>query len=67
MRILESFSEHLFYRAPLGKCLFQVAEFQQGSELLSHEIELRNRVKQNNVKLRVTNSKTFKEILLLSY
>ena len=28
--ILRSFSEHLFYRAPLGKCLFhvQVAEFQ---------------------------------------
>ena len=29
LRILRSFSEHLIYRAPLGKCLFhvQVAEF----------------------------------------
>ena len=28
--ILKSFSDHLFYRAPLGNCLFhlQVAEFQ---------------------------------------
>ena len=30
LRILESFLEHLFYRAPLGNCLFhgQVAGFQ---------------------------------------
>ena len=30
LRILENFLEHLFYRAPLGNCLFhvQVAEFQ---------------------------------------
>ena len=30
LRILRSFSEHLFYRAPLGNCLLhlQAAEFQ---------------------------------------
>ena len=30
LRILENFLEHLFYRAPLGNCLFhvQAAEFQ---------------------------------------
>ena len=30
LRVLRSFSEHLFYRAPLGNCLFhvQVPEFQ---------------------------------------
>ena len=30
LRILRSFSEHLFHRAPLGNCLFhvEVAEFQ---------------------------------------
>ena len=30
LRILRSYSDHLFYRAPLGNCLFhlQVAQFQ---------------------------------------
>ena len=38
-----------------------------GSEFLSYEIELRNRVTQNDVTLRVTNSEIFIEILLSSY
>ena len=36
-------------------------------EFSSLEIDLRNRVTQNDVTLRVTNSETFIEILLLSY
>ena len=39
----------------------------EGSEFFSYEIELRNRVTQNDVTLRVTNSKIFIEILLSSY
>ena len=38
----------------------------RGSEFSSYEIELRNRVMQNDVTLRVTNSKMFIEILLSS-
>ena len=37
------------------------------SEFSSYEIELQNRVKQNDVALRVTNSEIFIEILLSSY
>ena len=36
-------------------------------EFSSYEIELRNRVMQNDITLRVTNSKIFIEILLSSY
>ena len=39
----------------------------RGSEFLSFEIELRNRVTQNDVTLRVTDSKIFIEILFSSY
>ena len=39
----------------------------RGSELLSYELVLRNRVTQNDVTLRATNSKIFLEILLSSY
>ena len=38
-----------------------------GSEFSSYEIELRNRVTQNDVTLRVTILKVFKEIFLSSY
>ena len=37
-----------------------------GSEFSSYELELRNRVTQNDVALRVTNSKIVIEILLSS-
>ena len=37
------------------------------SEFSSYEIELRNRLTQNDSTLRATNSKIFKEILLSSY
>ena len=37
-----------------------------GSEFSSYEIELQNQVTQNDVTLRVTNSKIFIEILLSS-
>ena len=37
------------------------------SEFLGYEIELRNRVTQNNLTFRVTNSKFFVEILFSSY
>ena len=43
------------------------SEIIRGSEFSSYEIELRNLVTQNNVTLRVTNSKMFIEILHLSY
>ena len=39
----------------------------RGSEFSSYKIELRNRVTQNDVTLRVTNPKIFIEILLSSY
>ena len=39
----------------------------QGLEFSSYKIELKNRIMQNYVTLRVINSKTFIEILLLSY
>ena len=51
LRILENFLEHLFYRAPLGNCLFhvQVAEFQPpdtikriSQVLLKHFIQKRD-------------------------
>ena len=38
-----------------------------GSEFSSYKIQLQNQVTQNDVALRVTNSKVFTEILLLSY
>ena len=38
-----------------------------GSELSSYEIEWRNRVTQNDITLRVTNTEIFIEILLSSY
>ena len=38
-----------------------------GSEFSNYEIELRNRVTQNDIKLRVPNSNIFTEILLSSY
>ena len=38
-----------------------------GSKFSSYEIELRNRVTQNDVTLRVTDSEAFVEILLSSY
>ena len=38
-----------------------------GSELSSYEIELQNRVSQNDVTLQVSNSEIFIEILLSSY
>ena len=38
-----------------------------GSEFSSYEIELQNRVTQNDVTLRVTNSEIFVEIILSSY
>ena len=37
------------------------------SEFWSYEIELRERVTQNDFTVRVTNSKMFREILLSSY
>ena len=37
------------------------------SEFSSYEFELRNRVTQNDVTLRITNSKMFTEILFSSY
>ena len=49
------------------KHFLTLAHFQRGSELSSYQIELRNRVMQNDVTLRVTNSKNFIEILLSSY
>ena len=36
-----------------------LAKFNRGSEFSSYEVELQNRVKQNDVTLRVTNSKVF--------
>ena len=39
----------------------------RGSEFWSYEIELRERVTQNDVTVRVTNSKMFREILLSGY
>ena len=41
--------------------------YQWGSEFSSYQIELRNRVTQNDVTLPVTNSKMFIEILFSSY
>ena len=41
-----------------------LAFFFRGSEFSSYEIELQNRVTQNDVTLQVTNSKMFTEILL---
>ena len=39
----------------------------RGSEFMSYKIQLRNRVTQNNIMLRVSNSKIFTEIFLLRY
>ena len=44
-----------------------VAKYSGGSEFSSCEIEVRNRVAQNDVTLRVTNSDILLEILLSSY
>ena len=41
--------------------------FHRGSESSSYKIELRNRVTQNEVTLRATNSESFTVILLSSY
>ena len=43
------------------------ATFTRGSELVTYEIELQNRVTQNDVLIRVTDSKIFVEINLSSY
>ena len=42
-------------------------KIERGSEFSSYENELQNRVTQNDVTLRVTNWKSFIEILLSSY
>ena len=47
--------------------ILQITEKARGSEFSSYRIELRNRVTQNNVTLRVTNSNIFLEILSLSH
>ena len=41
--------------------------FTRGTEFSSYKIELQNRVMQNDVTLRVTNSKIFIEIIFSSY
>ena len=46
--------------------LFNAAKC-RGSEFSNNEIELQNRVTENNVTLQVTNSEIFIEILLSSY
>ena len=52
---------------PVGcSCGFRY-QLYRGSEFSSYEIELRNRVTQNDVTLQVTNSKIFIEILPSSY
>ena len=59
--IWEIFSEFLIF------CdLSEISEI-RGSEFSRYEIKFQNRVMQNYVTLRVTNSKIFIEILLLSY
>ena len=45
----------------------ELQSIQRGAEFSGYEIKLRNRVRQNDVTLRVTNSKMFIEILLSSY
>ena len=45
----------------------QEVSFRWGSEFSSYEIELRDRVTQNDVTFRVINSESFSEILLSSY
>ena len=50
------------------KCILAIFIIEYcGSEFSSYETELQNRVTQNDVTLRVTNSKMFIEILLSSY
>ena len=46
---------------------FSISIYYRVSEFSSYEIELRNRVTQNDVTLRVTNSKIFIETFLSSY
>ena len=43
------------------------ADQEGGSEFMSYKIELRIRATQNDVTLRVTNSRMFTEIILSSY
>ena len=50
-----------------GRKLSVLARLSRGSEFSSYEIELRNRVTQNDVTLGATNSKIFIGILILSY
>ena len=45
----------------------KLAELVRGSEFLSYEIKLWKRVTQNDVTLRVTKSKIFRESLFSSY
>ena len=45
----------------------KLVELVRGSEFLSYEIKLWKRVTQNDVTLRVTKSKIFRESLLWSY
>ena len=51
--------------AHFSSCIKTAIE--RGSKFLSYEIELRNRVTQHDVTLRVTNSEIFIEILPSSY
>ena len=51
----------------IKKLLRNTVYFPWGSGFSSYEIELRNRVTQNDVTLRVTNSKVFIESLLSNY
>ena len=45
----------------------QTFTMNEKTNLSSYELELQNRVTQNNITLRVTNSKIFIKILLSSY
>ena len=58
--ILPSAPDDIFY-------WFLLIDKRWGSEFSSYEIELRNQVTQNDVILRVTNSRFFIEFLLSSY
>ena len=63
-------SKYLIYKNPSKVKRYYFIfylELNRGLEFSSHDIELRNRVKQNDVTLRVTNSEIFIVILLSSY
>ena len=57
---------HLVTKTPYSQTSTS-AQRRQGSELSSYELELRNQITQNDVTLRVTNSKIFVEIHVSSY